>query len=183
MQQFPAKVAIPTQALTQLNYVDVLQASAAIPGAFTPVQMNLGAVTPSLFVDGGVANNTPISMAIAAGADEVTVIFLEPAGGGGSSPPPRNLVDVAYACYDVMQQKILQDDCKLAAFTNTLLKSSTTSPEIQQRLAGKRQIPLYYVRPQAPLPVSVLDFSNQALINYAFALGLADGKTPQPFSV
>ena len=39
---FPTKAGLPTAPISELNYVDVLEASAAIPGAFTPIEMNLG---------------------------------------------------------------------------------------------------------------------------------------------
>lgn len=178
---FRANVGVPTEAISPLNYIAALQASAAIPGAFNPVQMNLGPPPPVLFVDGGVANNTPIALAIAAGADEVTLILLEPQSSIGPALPPRNLVEVGYACYDVMQQKILEDDFKLAGYTNALLLSRNLTPAMQSRLSGKREIPLYYVRPQSPLPVSVLDFGDQKNIDAAFVLGLDDGRRPQPF--
>lgn len=177
---FRANVGLPTEAISPLNYCDALQSSASIPGAFNPVQMNLGS-PPVLFVDGGVANNTPISLAIAAGADEVTVILLGPASSPAPAPTPRNLVDVACACYDVMQQKILENDFDLAGFTNTMLAAHPASPAIRERLAGKRIVGLQCVRPQSALPVSVLDFADQSKIDAAFAQGIADGKHPQAF--
>jgi predicted acylesterase/phospholipase RssA len=178
---FRAAVGVPTEAISPANYGDALQASASIPGAFNPMQMNLGGPPPLLFVDGGVSNNTPISLAIAAGADEVTVILLEPASNPEPSPPPRNLVDVAYACYDVMQQKILEDDFKLAGFTNAMLAVATPSPAVQKRLAGKRIVGLECVRPQTALPITVLDFADQSKIDAAFAQGVAEGQHPQAF--
>ncbi len=49
--------------------VDAVLASAAIPGVFPPVDLN-----GRLLVDGGVANNTPISTAIRLGATRVIVL-------------------------------------------------------------------------------------------------------------
>lgn len=49
--------------------VDAVLASAAIPGVFPPVRVN-----GQLLVDGGVANNTPISTAIRLGATRVVVL-------------------------------------------------------------------------------------------------------------
>ena len=46
-----------------------LMASVAIPGIFPPVEIN-----GRWLVDGGIANNTPISVAIALGADELWVL-------------------------------------------------------------------------------------------------------------
>jgi NTE family protein len=178
---FQTNAGVPTAPISQLNYVDVLKASAAIPAAFSPVVMNLGSSAPELFVDGGVANNTPIGLAIAAGADDVTVILLEPPSNPAPSPPPRNLVDVAYACYDVMQQKILEVDLKLAGLTNEMLSTPLAPQSMRGRLAGKRIVGLQYVRPQSALPLSVLDFGDQSKIDAAFAQGVADGEHPQTF--
>ena len=81
-----------------------------------------------------------------------------------------------------MQQRILEDDFKLAGFTNALLAAHSASQAIQQRLAGKRIVGLQCVRPQAALPVSVLDFTDQSKIDAAFAQGIVDGAHPQPFN-
>ena len=121
-------------------------------------------------------------MAVAAGADDITVVFLDPQSNDAPSPPPRNLIDIAFACYDVMQQKILEDDFNLASLTNVALDNHAAAPRaVQERLAGKRQVALRYVRPGKALPVSVLDFSDQSKLNAAFAQGLADGQHPQAF--
>jgi NTE family protein len=49
--------------------VDAVLASAAIPGVFPPVRVN-----ERFLVDGGVANNTPISAAMRLGADRIIVL-------------------------------------------------------------------------------------------------------------
>jgi NTE family protein len=49
--------------------VDAVLASAAIPGVFPPV-----AIGGRLLVDGGVANNTPVSTAVGLGATRVIVL-------------------------------------------------------------------------------------------------------------
>ena len=49
--------------------VDAVLASAAIPGVFPPVRVN-----GQLLVDGGVANNTPISTAMRLGATRIVVL-------------------------------------------------------------------------------------------------------------
>ena len=51
----------------------VIMASAAIPGFFPPVVVGFQA-----FVDGGVLMNTPLTLAIRAGADILHVIYLDP---------------------------------------------------------------------------------------------------------
>lgn len=51
----------------------IIMASTAIPGLFPPVD-----IPPSIFVDGGVLMNTPLSPAIHAGATHVHVIYVDP---------------------------------------------------------------------------------------------------------
>ena len=55
--------------LSSGSVVDAVLASAAIPGVFPPVRIDT-----RLLVDGGVANNTPISTAIKLGATRVVVL-------------------------------------------------------------------------------------------------------------
>ena len=49
--------------------LDVIAASAAVPGVFPPVRVH-----DRLLIDGGVANNTPISHAVALGAERIYVL-------------------------------------------------------------------------------------------------------------
>jgi NTE family protein len=55
--------------LSSGSVVDAVLASTAIPGIFPPVKIG-----PHMLVDGGVANNAPISVAIALGAKRVIVL-------------------------------------------------------------------------------------------------------------
>jgi NTE family protein len=65
--------------------VDAVLASAAIPGVFAPVEVN-----GRLLMDGGVTNNTPISHAVALGADRV--IVLPAMGAERLTRPPRGAI-------------------------------------------------------------------------------------------
>jgi NTE family protein len=146
----------PNYDLKQVNYVDVVRASAAIPGAFEPVRMNLG--DPGVIhdhVDGGVANNTPISLALAAGATDVTVVFLDPVGTTLPTLPTTNLFQIGLASLAVMQQKILESDMRLA------------------RQGGAK---ITELRPLKPIGLSVLEFGNADGIRAAFQDGLAAGE-------
>ncbi len=68
--------------------VPALLASAAIPTVFPPVQ-----IEDHYLVDGGVTNNTPISVAAAKGADRVIVF---PTGMScGLKKPPRRIIEMA----------------------------------------------------------------------------------------
>lgn len=68
--------------------VDALLASSAIPGVFAPVKLG-----EHYLIDGGVTNNTPISVAIAKGADRVIVF---PTGMScGLKTPPKSVIEMA----------------------------------------------------------------------------------------
>lgn len=68
--------------------LDAVLASAAIPGVFPPV-----ALDGRLLVDGGVANNTPLSHAVELGAERVYV--LPTYGHPPLASPPRGALDAA----------------------------------------------------------------------------------------
>jgi NTE family protein len=69
--------------------VDAITASASIPGVFPPV-----AIGDQLLIDGGVANNTPISHAVALGAERVYVLPTQ-TGPRRIDRPPAGAIDAA----------------------------------------------------------------------------------------
>lgn len=158
------------------SYAEAVRASGAIPIAFPPVAVPAlpSGQAGSQYVDGGVANNTPIGQAVNAGATHVTVIFMDPAADGPDHYPSGNLVQVAAACYAVMSQTILELDFKLAMRTNKVAAAGD-APE-------KRVIQLREIRPKTALPLTILDFDKQDLVDRAFALGVQDAKSPPPYS-
>lgn len=162
--------------LTPATYVNAVRASAAIPGAFAPVTFAPADDAAFDYVDGGVANNTPIGLAVDAGATDVTVVFMDPDDDKPRSQTANNLGQIAFASYDVMQQKILEDDLKLASYVNNMEAT-------MRSLKGKIEIKLWSVRPSAPLGLSVLGFDNQPALDAAFAQGLKDGATPQEVKI
>lgn len=80
-----------------------LLASAAIPGIFPPVS-----VEGRILMDGGVVNNTPISHALALGADTVWVL---PCGYACAleAPPPSALAMALHGISMTIQQRLLAD--------------------------------------------------------------------------
>jgi predicted acylesterase/phospholipase RssA len=165
--------------LTAENFLIAVEASGSIPFAFSPMTENLGTPNTYMYVDGGVANNTPIGVAVAAGATDVTAIFLNPRN---PQPTPQNISDVlvlGLACYGVMQQKILDDDIKLALITNKALAGKDDAQRQSLELGGKLEVSLRQVRPASPLGLSVLGFSDQDGINAAFDLGKEDSRNVQ----
>jgi predicted acylesterase/phospholipase RssA len=157
--------------LNSANINKAVQASASIPFAFAPLPIPFDAAVP-VYVDGGVANNTPIGVAIDAGATDVTVIFLNPK----TTPTPQamNRIDaVGLACFGIMQQRILDLDFQSAVRVNSSVTSGAAG--IGSTGAQRRNVRLCEIRPSTPLPLTVLQFSDQVSINTAYARGYADG--------
>jgi len=111
-----------------------LLASAAIPGVFPPVRLN-----GRFLVDGGVSNNTPISIAVAMGATRVIVL---PTGVSCSlRAPPRGVVALALHALNLLTMRQLVQDierCTGVAEVVTvppLCPLSTTSYDFSQSAA------------------------------------------------
>lgn len=82
---------------------DAVMASAAIPGVFPPVEIG-----GTVLFDGGVADNTPVSQAVALGADRIIVL---PAGVACAlADPPRTALSTAvHAITLLIEQRLVHD--------------------------------------------------------------------------
>ena len=130
------------------SFKAAVRASAAIPCFFEPVTMNLGTGDKD-YVDGGVANNTPVQLAAMAGAREITVVLLQP-NAVNATYATATLPEIALGSYTVMQQRLLELDMELASIKGVSIAS---------------------IRPLKPLNVSLLGFSDQGALNLAFQEG------------
>jgi NTE family protein len=131
--------------------VDAILASTAIPAVFPPVKID-----GRYLVDGGVADNTPISHAVSAGA---SVVYVLPTGYACSlQGPPRGALSMALQALTLLVQERLRHDV-----------------ERYQEVVDLRVVP-----PLCPLDVAPVDFSHTAeLISRAHdqtAQWLADGQ-------
>lgn len=89
--------------LTSGPVVEALLASAAVPGLFPPV-----AHSGRFLVDGGVSNNTPISAAIALGAERIVVL---PTGFSCAAPrPPSGAIPAILRAVDLLVARQLTAD-------------------------------------------------------------------------
>jgi predicted acylesterase/phospholipase RssA len=168
-----------TYPLTPENFRAAVRASTSIPGAFAPVAVSTGS-QESQYVDGGVANNTPIGQAIDAGADDVLVIFMD---SDNSSPTPQrieNLAQVGLDCFGVMQQKILTSDLKTAQRVNQSVAAGRAGIGSG---GARREIRIRSVRPKQQLALSVLQFDRQDLIDQAYNQGIVDANTVSDITV
>jgi NTE family protein len=111
--------------------IEALLATTALPGIFPPVLTVAGPL-----VDGGVANNTPISHAVDLGADRIYVL---PSGYACAlaSPPSSPIAVALHALTLSMQQQLIVDVERFAPY-----------------------VELIVVPPLCPLDVSPADFSR-----------------------
>jgi NTE family protein len=117
--------------LSSGSIVDAVLASAAIPGVFPPVQF-----AGRTLIDGGVANNTPVSTAIGLGATRVIVL---PAGFTcAERRPPRGALEHAFNALSLLVARQLVHDL--------------------QHFADRAQISV--VPPLCPLDISPYDYTK-----------------------
>ena len=153
--------------LTGENFVDAVCASAAIPPAFEPVWIDDATGKRCAYADGALTNNTPIRQAIDAGADHVTIVFMDCTATETRDYEIRNMADIGLVGNTVMQRRILDLDLKLLRRVNA---------DVAGGLApGKRAIDVRVIGPSVPLELSALDFGNQKAIDHAFEMGRGDG--------
>lgn len=113
--------------------VDAVMASAAIPAVFAPVMID-----GRFLVDGGVADYTPISHAVDAGA---SVVYVLPTGYACSlRQPPRGALAMALQALTLLVHERLRHDVE----------------------RYREVIDLRVVRPLCPLDVAPIDFSHTA---------------------
>lgn len=144
--------------LSSGSIVDAVLASAAIPGVFPPVEVN-----GRQLIDGGVANNTPISTAIRLGATRIVVL---PAGFAcARRREPRGPIDHAFNALSLLVARQLVHDL--------------------ERWSNHAHISV--VPPLCPLDVSPYDYSQcgtlidraaEATIAWLNAKGLEDRHVP-----
>ncbi|TAM61869.1 hypothetical protein EPN52_01730 [bacterium] len=156
--------------LDGVNFFPAVLASSATPGAFEPMVIETGGER-CLYVDGGVANNSPIGLAIDAGASDVTVVAMEPADDHRPREIPVSMAELALVTYDVFQDRMLTLDLKLAQMVNEAIRADS--------VRGKRVVSLHTVRPTQRLGLPILGFNDQAAIDAAFEQGLRDGEAAE----
>ena len=125
--------------------VDAVMASTAIPSAFPPIEFE-----GRLLMDGGVSDNTPISHAVALGADEVYVL---PTGiACDVTDPPRGALAMLLHAITIITQQRLHLEIDLY----------------------RERAQLVVLPPPCPQPVQPIDFSHAAEL---IEQSLQDGRT------
>ncbi len=177
-------------ALTQDNLVAAVMASAAIPGVFAPVPVPIAQSTSAdLYVDGGVANNTPIGLAADAGANDITMLVTD--APDELPAMPNNLPGVLQASFAIMEQRIFQNDITLTFARNLLTRLHDMrglNETVQMYIDALQQqnwkpLTLRLIRPRTPLSLTLMGFNDQAGIDTAFDQGYADAQHPWVYSM
>ncbi len=102
---------------------DAVLAAAAIPGVLPPVRWR-----GRLLVDGGIADNTPLSHAVALGARRIYVLPTQNPGDGGLPRPPRGALAAAVHAVTVLTNARLQDDVACHASPAELIVLPAINP-------------------------------------------------------
>jgi predicted acylesterase/phospholipase RssA len=177
------------EATPELFYKQIF-ASAAVPLLWDPVEMPGPDGTFDQYCDGGVAANSPVSVAhaVAAAAD---VVLLNPPF--EEIPDYRNAIEISAGMWGTMQQKILAADMRSVYFQavtkrvlDRLSNSSFTiategHPQLAQYVESLPATELAYMRPKDKLPVGGADFDDWEGIGKAYRIGWIDatkGFTP-----
>ncbi|MBD5634945.1 MAG: patatin-like phospholipase family protein, partial [Candidatus Eremiobacteraeota bacterium] len=145
--------------LRERNYIPAILASAAIPLAFpkVPLADHEGVVCD--YMDGGIANNTPIRQAIDAGADEITVVIADHIALRGRDQRIDDLGSIALVAQDILQQQVLELDLKLTRRVNEAVLRGVAP--------GNRFVRIRTIGPSVAIPLPVLGFADLETIDRA----------------
>jgi predicted acylesterase/phospholipase RssA len=160
-------------------------ASACIPLAFDPVAIPQPDGSLNDYCDGGVASNSPVTVAHSVSA-AVDVVLIDP-----PFEPITDYTDalaVALGTFGTMQRKILTNDMRSVYF-QSLAKHAFTqlSPSAMRNLTQEEPMfrtlfdslpatDLRYVRPKSTLPVGTGAFSDEEGIGKAYRIGWEDAQ-------
>jgi NTE family protein len=135
-------------------------ASAALPGAYAPVPIEVGGRTVR-GLDGGLVDDTPLGHALI-GAPEVTRVFvLVPSPRVRTEPPDLRGLALASHVFDILVEERLVRDLRHVARVNRVLArlpSIVTDPGERAALlealgwTGRRPVQIVEIRPDAALP-------------------------------
>jgi predicted acylesterase/phospholipase RssA len=165
-------------------------ASTDVPLLWDPVQMPGPNGALNQYCDGGIAANSPVSVAhaVSAGAD---VVLLNPPFEEISNY--ENAIEVSAGMFATMQQKILSGDMRSVYFQSVAKRSFARLPNSDIAIATEgepelaafiRSLPatdLTYMRPKQKLPVGGAAFDDEDGIGKAYRIGWNDaiaGFTP-----
>lgn len=156
--------------------LQALVASSAVPGAFPTQRIGIyeggsSAVAHHHFVDGGVMNNSPIHIAIDAGATHVISLEILPHDSSAElSPDERGrggylLLEAALATLTTVLERATKLDVRRTASWNRFLvrrpkNLSSGDAESPTNHRSRRIVPLYRIAPTKPL-IGTVEFDGR----------------------
>ncbi len=164
------------------NLLQAIVASSAVPGAFPSQRIGIyGArshrAAHHYFVDGGVLNNSPIRIAIDAGATHIISLEIrpfeevEPLGDDAHGPRGYGLLQAALTTFTTVLERATDEDVRRVASWNRFLARRPQSlrpgkrgTDALPRAAGadqqRRIVPVYRIAPRQPL-LGTVEFDGQ----------------------
>ncbi len=156
--------------------LQTIVASSAVPGAFPTQRIGVyetdsSDVAAHHFVDGGVMNNSPIHIAVDAGATHVISLEILPHGTDCQLRDDRHgsrsylLLEAALATLTTVLERATKQDIRRTASWNRFLVNRPRSLDgagkhKAQDQTGRRIVPLYRIAPREPL-VGTVEFDGR----------------------
>ena len=153
-----------------------MQSSTAIPVLFEPVDLPGADGTVQQYVDGGVAESAPITLARSV-AKLVHTVFVDPVV--DKPQMYAGAVEIGVASFEAAQRRVLESalrDALLEARGKELFGSGTLNDAQRAYMTKIFASEFYVIRPAADLPVDTAGFNNQAALDATYAIGVADGR-------
>ncbi len=135
-----------------------IRASATIPIMLDPVEIS-GPNGLESFIDGGIADNTPIDIARAL-SRSVKVILVDPAE--RVRMDYSNALQIGVGAFEIAQRRMV----------DTALRSAA----IESAYGGPFPATIEILQPDHELPLQLLDFDQREKIEHALALGASDAQ-------
>jgi predicted acylesterase/phospholipase RssA len=151
-----------------------IRASAALPVLFDPVVLALGTESSDRYVDGGIADNSPIDVARALALSVYTVLVdaVHP-----ERRPYESALSIGVGAFGVAQQRILEASLR-AAYLETrgkrLFAGNAMDAEQRAFMARILDADLFMVRPAVDFDLDFVEFDRQTKIDAAYAAGVRD---------
>ena len=158
------------------TFLRSLVASSAVPGAFPTQRIGIyraggNQVARHHFVDGGVLNNSPVHVAIDAGATHVISLEIrpfeqkDPLASDARPSGGYRLLGAALATFTTVLERATREDIRRTASWNRFLMSRPAGLGPGRGSAGRaapqrRVVPIYRVAPRAPL-VGTVEFDGR----------------------
>ena len=135
-------------------------ASAALPGVFAPVALQVGDRTVRA-LDGGLVDNTPLGHALRGAPGIERVFVIAPFPRIRNEPPDLHGLELASHVFDVVvEERLVRDLRRVAEVNGVIARLAAVLPDPAQRAAvyealgwaGRHPVQIVEIRPEGELP-------------------------------